>query len=133
MERIFEFNNLRFSPEMFCHISVINDDCCVVAYGCFFLPEHLQVSGGANRKSSTLRRSCLNAFLRWPPSVSGSGGRSWPVAFAVLLSLVLSAPSPSLVILPLLGCFVLSLFRLALGRTSLWILLRVCLPPQEIR
>ncbi len=27
---------------MFCHISVIKDDCCVVAYGCFFLPEHLQ-------------------------------------------------------------------------------------------
>ncbi len=39
---------------MFCHISLIKDDCCVVAYGCFFLPEHLQVSGGANRKSSTL-------------------------------------------------------------------------------
>ncbi len=54
MESIFEFNNLRFSPDMFCHISVIKDDCCVVAYGCFFLPEHLQVSGGANRKSSTL-------------------------------------------------------------------------------
>ncbi len=29
---------------MFCHISVIKDDCCVVAYGCFFY-----VSGGANR------------------------------------------------------------------------------------
>ncbi len=27
---------------MFCHISVIKDDCCIVAYGCFFLPEHLQ-------------------------------------------------------------------------------------------
>ncbi len=27
MENIFEFNNLRFSPEMFCHISVIKDDC----------------------------------------------------------------------------------------------------------
>ncbi len=53
MESIFEFNNLRFSPEMFCHISVIKDDCCVVAYECF-LPEHLQVSGEANRKSSTL-------------------------------------------------------------------------------
>ncbi len=39
---------------MFCHISVIKDDCCVVAYGCFFLPEHLQVSGGATRESSTL-------------------------------------------------------------------------------
>ncbi len=38
MERIFEFNNLSFSPEMFCHLSVIKDDC----YGCFFLPEHLQ-------------------------------------------------------------------------------------------
>ncbi len=23
---------------MFCHISVIKDDCCVVAYGFFFLP-----------------------------------------------------------------------------------------------
>ncbi len=54
MESIFKCNNLRFSPEMFCHISVIKDDCCVVAYGCFFLPEHLQVSGGGNRKSSTL-------------------------------------------------------------------------------
>ncbi len=49
MESIFKFNNLRFSPEMFFHISVIKDDCCV-AYGCFFLPEHLQVSGGANRR-----------------------------------------------------------------------------------
>ncbi len=72
MESIFEFNNLRFSPEMFCHISVIKDDCCVVAYGCFFLPEHLQVSGGANRKlmpkvqqSLLCAYSCLNAFLRW--------------------------------------------------------------------
>ncbi len=27
MENIFEFKNLRFSPEMFCHISVIKDDC----------------------------------------------------------------------------------------------------------
>ncbi len=54
MESIFEFNNLRFSPEMFCHISVIRMIAEVVAYGCFFLPEHLQVSGGANRKSSTL-------------------------------------------------------------------------------
>ncbi len=30
MKSIFEFNNLRFSPEMFCHISVIKDDCCIV-------------------------------------------------------------------------------------------------------
>ncbi len=75
MESIFEFNNLRFSPEMFCHISVIKDDCCVVVYGCFFLPEHLQVSGEGQteswcRKSSTIHwwccdYSCLNAFLRW--------------------------------------------------------------------
>ncbi len=75
MESIFKFNNLRFSPEMFCHISVIKDDCCVVAYGCFFLPEHLQVSGGANRKLMLKVQhslhcwcwdySCLNAFLRW--------------------------------------------------------------------
>ncbi len=36
MERIFEFNNLRFSPEVFNHLSVIKDDCCVVVYGCFF-------------------------------------------------------------------------------------------------
>ncbi len=27
---------------MFCHISVIKADGCVVAYGRFFLPEHLQ-------------------------------------------------------------------------------------------
>ncbi len=75
MESIFEFNNLRFSPEMFCHISVIKDDCCIVAYGCFFLPEHLQVSGGANRKLMPNVQhslhcwccdySCLNAFLCW--------------------------------------------------------------------
>ncbi len=31
MESIFKFNNL-----MFCHISVIKDDCSIVAYGCFF-------------------------------------------------------------------------------------------------
>ncbi len=37
IESIFECNNLRFSPDMFCHISVIKDDCCC----CFFLPEHL--------------------------------------------------------------------------------------------
>ncbi len=37
MESIFEFNILRFSPDMFCHISVIKDYCSVVAYGCFFL------------------------------------------------------------------------------------------------
>ncbi len=42
MESIFKFYNLRFSPEVFCHISVIEEDCCIVAYGCFFLPEHLQ-------------------------------------------------------------------------------------------
>ncbi len=67
MESIFEFNNLRFSPEMFCHISVIKDDCCIVAYGCFFLLEHLQVSGRSNRKSmpKVCDNSSLNAFLRW--------------------------------------------------------------------
>ncbi len=65
MESIFKCNNLRFSPEMFCHISVIKDDCCVVAYGCFFLPEHLQVSGagGANRESSTLFTADDDAIL----------------------------------------------------------------------
>ncbi len=42
MESMFKCNNLRFSSEMFCHISVIKDVCCIVAYGCFFLPEHLQ-------------------------------------------------------------------------------------------
>ncbi len=75
MDSIFKFNNLRFSPEMFWHISVIKDDCSVVAYGCFVLPEHLQVSGGANRKSMPKVQhslhcwccdySCLNAFLCW--------------------------------------------------------------------
>ncbi len=75
----------------------------------------------------------LELGVLWPPPVSGFGGRPWPVTYAVLLSLVLSVPSPSLVILPLLGCFGLSPFRLALGRTSLWILLRICLPPQEIQ
>ncbi len=35
---------------MFCHISVIKDDCCLVAYGGFYLPEHLQVSGGGKPK-----------------------------------------------------------------------------------
>ncbi len=55
---------------MFCHISVIKDDCCVVAYE-YFLPEHLQVSGAWQTESPALssllmlRRSCLNAFLRW--------------------------------------------------------------------
>ncbi len=29
MDSIFEFNNLRFSTELFCHISVIKDDCVV--------------------------------------------------------------------------------------------------------
>ncbi len=54
MKSIFEFNNLRFSLEMFRHISVIKDDCCVVAYECFFLPEHLQVSGGGQTESPAL-------------------------------------------------------------------------------
>ncbi len=35
---------------MFCHIYVIKYDCCVVAYGCFFFPEHLQVGGGGKPK-----------------------------------------------------------------------------------
>ncbi len=39
---------------MFCHISVIKDDCCVVAYGCFFLPEHLQVSDAGQTESPAL-------------------------------------------------------------------------------
>jgi len=30
MESTFELNNLRFSPEMFHHISVTEDDCCAV-------------------------------------------------------------------------------------------------------
>ncbi len=55
------------------NISVIKDDCCVVAYGCFFLPEHLQCEwGGGDRKyvQHSLHcwccdYSCLNAFLRW--------------------------------------------------------------------
>ncbi len=50
MESIFECNNLSFSPEMFCHISVIKDDYCVVAYGCFFLPEHIQCEWGGKPK-----------------------------------------------------------------------------------
>ncbi len=54
MESIFKCNNLRFSLEMFCHMSVIKDDCCVVAYGCFFLPEHLQVSGAGQTESPAL-------------------------------------------------------------------------------
>ncbi len=62
MKSIFKFNNMRFSTEMFCHISVIKDDSCVVAYGCFYLPEHLQVSGAVQTESPAL---CLNAFLRW--------------------------------------------------------------------
>jgi len=75
MENIFKFNNLRFSPEMFCHIFLIKEYCCVVAYGCFFYLYIFSVSGGANRKSMpkvqhSLHRwcwdySCLNAFLRW--------------------------------------------------------------------
>ncbi len=35
---------------MFCHISVIKDDCCVVDYGCFFLPEHIQCEWGGKPK-----------------------------------------------------------------------------------
>ncbi len=43
MDSIFEFNNLRLSPELYVLPHFCNkDDCCVVAYGCFFLPEHLQ-------------------------------------------------------------------------------------------
>ncbi len=45
MARIFEFNNLRFSPEMLPHFCN-KDDCCVVVYGRFFFPEHLLVGGG---------------------------------------------------------------------------------------
>ncbi len=47
----------------------------VVAYGCFFLPEHLQVSGaggvGANRKSSTLFTADDDAILVWMRSFAG--------------------------------------------------------------
>ncbi len=42
---------------------------CVLAYGCFYLPEHLQVSGGANRKSSTLFTA--DAILVWMRSFAG--------------------------------------------------------------
>ncbi len=77
MESIFKFNNLRFSPEMFCHISVIKDDCCVVAYGCFFLPEHLQVSGGGQTESPAL--SSLRLFLfECVPSLAFSSFRFLP-------------------------------------------------------
>ncbi len=73
MESIFEFNNLRFSPDMFCHISVIKDDCCVVVYGCFFLFWTSSSEwGGGGGKSSTLFTADAetilvetNAFLRW--------------------------------------------------------------------
>ncbi len=57
---------------MFCHISVIKDDCCIVVYGCFFLPEHLQVSGGGtNRKSSTLFTADAVTILVWMRSFAG--------------------------------------------------------------
>ncbi len=55
MKSIFEFNDLRFSPGMYvlAHLCY-KDDCCVVVYGYLFLPEPLQMGGGANQKSSTL-------------------------------------------------------------------------------
>ncbi len=73
MESIFEFNNLRFSPDMFCHISVIKDDCCIVVYACSFLPEHLQcewlgkpkIGAGSPLHCWCCDYSCLNEFLRW--------------------------------------------------------------------
>ncbi len=43
----------------------------VVAYGCFFFPEHLQVSGGANRQSSTLFTTDDDAILVWMCSFAG--------------------------------------------------------------
>ncbi len=48
----------------------------VVAYGCFFLPEHLQVSGGGQteswcRKSSTLFTADAATILVWMRSFAG--------------------------------------------------------------
>ncbi len=93
-------------------------------------------------------RSVHPAVLRWShasklvaqPGIRGTLATVrqwfwWPALARGVRRFVISCPvcaQSSLVILPLLGCFVLSLFRLALGRTSLWISLRVCLPPQEI-
>ncbi len=70
MDSIFGCNNLRFSPEMFCHISVIKDDFCVVAYGCFYLPEHLQCEWTGQtecrcRKSITLFITDAETILVW--------------------------------------------------------------------
>ncbi len=58
--------------------------------------------------AGVMRRSSLHTLVLgvlWPPSASGSGGRPWLLTFAVSLSLVLSAPSPSLVIPLPRGCF----------------------------
>ncbi len=62
MERIFECNNLRFSSEMFCHISVIKDDCCVVAYGGFLFAWTYSV-WVAGQTESWCRKS--NSILVW--------------------------------------------------------------------
>ncbi len=48
MKSIFEFNNLRFSPEMFRHMSVIKDDCCQsarlkVSVKCVTLREYIDL------------------------------------------------------------------------------------------
>jgi len=57
---------------MFCHISVIKDDCCVVAYGCFFLPEHRQCEWRGKAKvdaeSVMVKISTGSALaLKWRP------------------------------------------------------------------
>ncbi len=47
------------------------EDCCILDYGCFFLPEHLQVSGGANWESSTLFTADAETILVWMRSFAG--------------------------------------------------------------
>ncbi len=64
---------MRFSPDMFCHISVIKDDCCIVVYACSFLPDHLQcewlgkpkIGAGSPLHCWCCDYSCLNEFLCW--------------------------------------------------------------------
>ncbi len=60
---------------MFCHISVIKDDCCVVAYGCFFLPEHIQCEWGGKPKvdgeSPALFTADAATNLVWMRSFAG--------------------------------------------------------------
>ncbi len=57
---------------MFCHISVIKDDCCVVAYECLFLPEHLQVSGGGQTESPALSSDAATILFECVPSLAFS-------------------------------------------------------------